>query len=404
MTGRPRLLLLLGPAVLAGCLPGTIVERFTNRIGAAAPPPASAAALALHRTSVVVDLHADSLLWGRDLTRRAHVGHVDLPRLRDGGVALQVFGIVTRFPMVASLERTDPRWPDAITLLALAGGWPWRTLGDLEQRALHQAHALVSLAAASEGRFVLIRTRQDLDWLLERRARGDDVIGGLLAIEGAHALGDAPGKVEALDHAGVRMIGLTHFFDDAFAGSAHGIVKGGLTDRGRQLVQEMERRGIVVDLAHASAASITDVLAIATRPPVVSHTGVRATCDNPRNLSDDQLRAIAARGGLIGIGVWRTAVCGVEPADVARAIVHAVRVAGPEHVALGSDFDGGVTTAYDASGWPSLTHALLDAGLDHQVIRQVLGANAVRLLRSVMPDEQGPHTTVDGERRTHGHT
>jgi microsomal dipeptidase-like Zn-dependent dipeptidase len=147
----------------------------------------------------------------------------------------------------------------------------------------------------------------------------------------------------------------------------------------------MERRGIIVDLAHSSGATIREVLAIAQRPPIVSHTGLKGTCDNARNLSDDQLRSVARAGGLVGIGDWPTAVCGDTPAAVARAIRYAVGVVGDEHVALGSDFDGAVTTPFDASRIDALTEAMLDAGLPETSVRRVLGENAVALLRKLLP-------------------
>ncbi len=377
---------------------GPAVGAIVNRVRRAPLPRVTAEAAALHRASVVVDLHADSLLWGRDLAERSRFGHVDLPRLRAGGVALQVFGIVTRFPIVASIDRTDPRWPDAITLLGAVDLWPFRALGSLRERVLFQAAALHRLADRSDGRFVVVESRAGLVRLLARHAEDPNVVGGLLAIEGAHALEDdvvrrgGPDAVAAtiasLDPvvaAGVRMIGLAHFFDNAFAGSAHGTTKHGLTDLGRTLVAEMERRGIVVDLAHASEATIRDVLAVATRAPIVSHTGVRATCDNARNLSDDELRGIAAAGGIVGIGYFANAVCGLAPSDVVRAIRHTIDVIGDDHVALGSDFDGAVTTGFDASALPALTQTMLDAGIPSASVAKVLGGNATRVLRTLLP-------------------
>jgi microsomal dipeptidase-like Zn-dependent dipeptidase len=142
---------------------------------------------------------------------------------------------------------------------------------------------------------------------------------------------------------------------------------------------------MLVDLAHASARTIDDVLAMATRPVVVSHTGVRATCDNARNLSDDQLRRIAATGGVIGIGYWDTAVCGQDAAAITRAIAHAASVVGPEHVALGSDFDGAVSVPFDTTGLAVLVDALLAAGLREEAIAQIMGGNVVRLLGQSLP-------------------
>ena len=186
------------------------------------------------------------------------------------------------------------------------------------------------------------------------------------------------------------MISPAHFFDTAYGGSAHGLDKGGLTGLGRELVREMEARGVIVDIAHASAATIDDVVGLASRPVVASHTGVRATADNGRNLTDDQLRGIAATGGLVGIGFWDTATGGRDAASIARAIAHAVGVIGPEHVGLGSDWDGAVPVPFDAAGLPTLTEALLDAGLEEATIRAVMGENALRLFAAVLPPAAEP--------------
>ncbi len=358
------------------------VERFTNRRTGAPLPPVSERAEALHRRSVIADLHADSLLWRRDLAERSTVGHVDVPRLREGNVALQVLTVVSRFPISASIVRTSPHAPDLITMLALVDLWPARTLGSLTERVLYQASKLEEVTRKDD-HVRWIRSRADLDRLLADRAGDRRLVGVLLGIEGAHAL-DRPSAFDEVVAAGVRLIGLAHFFDDDFAGSAHGVDKGGLTPAGRALVARMEQEGIVVDLAHSSPRTIEDVLAIATKPPVVSHTGVRATCDNPRNLSDDQLRAVAARGGVVGIGDWPTAVCGGALADIARAIRHAVDVIGDDHVALGSDFDGAVAVPFDASRLDVLTQAMLDAGLPESSVARVLGENAVRVLRATL--------------------
>ena len=298
-----------------------------------------------------------------------------------------MFGLVTQVPLGANIDRTDPRWPDLVTLLAVTHGWPPRTWTSRLERALHQTARFDRMVDTAEGMFMPIRTREDLARLAAERARDPGVVGGLLAIEGAHALEGDPTNVARLFDAGVRMIGLAHFFDNAFAGSAHGLVKGGLTAKGQTLVAEMARRRMVVDLAHASPATIADVLAVVDRPVVVSHTGVRGTCDNARNLSDDQVRAIAAGGGVIGVGMWETAVCGTAPADIARAVAHIVGLVGADHAALGADFDGAVTTGFDAAGLPRVTEALLAAGLPESTVRGVLGENVLRVLEATLPQE-----------------
>jgi microsomal dipeptidase-like Zn-dependent dipeptidase len=147
----------------------------------------------------------------------------------------------------------------------------------------------------------------------------------------------------------------------------------------------MEVRGMTVDVAHASSATVDDVLAMARRPVVASHTGFRGVADNARNLTDAQLRGIADSGGVVGAGFWPTACGGEDVASIARSIRYAVGVAGVEHVALGSDFDGAVPEPFDATGLVQLTDALLDAGLDDEAIAKVMGGNVRRLLADVLP-------------------
>jgi microsomal dipeptidase-like Zn-dependent dipeptidase len=362
----------------------SLVERHFNRTLRPPPYAASPRAREIYGHLVVADLHADSLLWGRDLLGRGERGHVDVPRLIEGGVAIQGFTVVSKTPRGLNLDRNDDR-TDEVTLLALAQGWPPKTWTSLLERAAYQARRLHRTAALSGGRLTLLWTARDLAGYLERRHRDPRVTAGFLGIEGAQVLEGDADNVEVLFRAGYRMVGLAHFFDNEVAGSAHGVAKGGLTPLGRETVRRLEARGMLVDLAHASARTIDDVLAMATRPVVVSHTGVRATCDNARNLSDDQLRRIAATGGVIGIGYWDTAVCGDDAAAIGRAIAHAVSVVGAAHVGLGSDFDGAVTVPFDTTGVVLLVDALLAEGLSEEDIAKVMGGNVVRLLAASLP-------------------
>jgi len=209
----------------------------------------------------------------------------------------------------------------------------------------------------------------------------------MIGIEGLYALGIGPEQLIPPFAPEVRMIGLAHFFDNDYAGSAHGVAKGGLTELGRRMFARMEELGIIADLAHLSPAAIDDVLAIATRPVVVSHGGVKGTCPNARTLSDAHLRGIARTGGVVGIGYWKEAVCGTAPRDVARAIRYAVDLIGDEHVALGSDYDGGTTVSFDTSQLAVLTQAMLDEGVADASVRRVLGENALRVLAATLPSE-----------------
>jgi membrane dipeptidase len=388
-----RTVKVIGLAVLLSAIAGAYwlfvlfprqAEARLNRVVSAGPMKASARAKALHAELFIADLHADSLLFGRDLVDRSAIGHVDVPRLQEGNVALQAFTVVTKVPKALNIERNTAD-SDEILKVALVRMWPAKTWMSLTERALYQASLLRRFSEGSRGQLRVIRSRSDLDAFVAERSAGKRVIAGWLGIEGAHAL---DGKVENIDRlydAGFRMIGLTHFFDNEFAGSAHGAEKGGLTPLGRELVRRMETRRVIVDLAHASPRTIDHVLAMATRPMLVSHTGVQGTCNNARNLSDRNVRAIAAKGGVIGIGYWKTAVCGSTPAAIARAIRYAVNVAGIDHVALGSDFDGAVTTPFDASGVLAVTDALVDAGFSNDEIRKIMGGNVLRFLQENLP-------------------
>jgi membrane dipeptidase len=368
------------------------LERSLNRVGQG-PYAISSRARELHRELLVADLHADSLLWGRDLLRRSRRGAVDVPRLIEGNVALQVFAASTQVPLFPRLTGNDGR-SDAMPLLALAARWPRAAWHSRLARAVLLADRARDLEARSGGRFTLIRSGADLARYVERRAAEPAITAGLLAIEGAHALDGDLVNLDALVAAGYRMMSITHLADNAFGGSAHGRSRGGLTSLGRTLITRLDAASVLVDVAHASRRTVDDVLAIATRPVVASHTGVVGTCDSIRNLADDQLRGIVATGGLVGIGFWPTATCGRDAASIARAISHAARVVGPQHVALGSDFDGGVAQPFDASGLAVVTDALLAEGFGDGEVARIMGGSVVELLRRVLPGGSERSETV----------
>jgi microsomal dipeptidase-like Zn-dependent dipeptidase len=365
---------------------GAHLEPFVNRVVPVAVPGVSSAARTLHDASIVIDMHADTLLMRDDLVARSSSGHVDLPRLQDGGVGLQFFTIVTRFPLGAGIDNSPSRGLDLLTVAGCAQRNAFCSAGLLE-RTLLQIGRLRESIARSDGLLLPVRNQVELAALLERRAADRRVVGALLGIEGAHALEDDLANFDVVYDAGVRMIGPTHFFDNAFGGSAHGVEKGGLTELGRQLVQRMEQRGVLVDLAHLSPRGVDDVLTMATKPVVVSHTGVRATCDNQRNLSDDHIRGIAKTGGVIGIGYWDTAVCGTEMRYVTAAMRHIVNLVGDDYVGLGSDYDGATTVGFDTSQLPSLTQQMMNDGFSDATIAKILGGNVLRVLRQVLPKE-----------------
>jgi microsomal dipeptidase-like Zn-dependent dipeptidase len=339
---------------------------------------------ALHKRLFVADLHADPLLWNRNLLKRHDYGHIDIPRLVDGNVALQVFAVATKIPWGLNFE-CNAADTDMITMLAVAQAWPPRTWGSLLQRALHQAEKLEEFVAQSQGCLVLVKSVRELNELLARRRTEPEFVGALLALEGVHALEGDLANLDVLYDAGFRLIGLAHFFDNEAGGSAHGVEKGGLTPFGRELVRHVQDKNMVLDLAHASPQVIDDVWEMTTAPVVASHTGVRGTCDNQRNLSDEHVRRIAATGGLIGIAMFETAVCGNTLDDTARAMRHVADLVGVDYVAVGSDFDGAITAPIDASGMALLTEALMGQGFIEEEISRIMGGNVLRVLREVLP-------------------
>ena len=360
------------------------IARSRNEVAVKPPYQISERARALHEKLLVADLHADSLLWNYDLNERQSANQVDVPRLLEGNVALQFFTVVTKTPRGQNIERNDSA-SDNIFWLALAQRQPLENLSSLAKRALWQAARLHEYAAKSGGKLVVIKTKKDLADFLERR-KAEKQVGSLLGIEGAHALDGKTENVDVLFDAGFRMMSPSHFFDSEMSGSLHGIEKYGLTEKGREMLRRMEEKKMLVDLAHASPRTIDDVLKIATRPVLVSHTGVRGTCDNGRNLSDEQLRAIARTGGIVGIGFWDTAVCGESADAIARAIRHAANIVGSSHVALGSDFDGAVRTPFDTSGEALITEALLNENFTEEEIARIMGGNVIKLLSDQLPD------------------
>jgi membrane dipeptidase len=347
------------------------------------PRAVSDRAHALHKELVVADLHTDALMWDRNLLSRGSRGQVDLPRLAAGGVALEVFAVVTNAPM-GGPPKVPAAW-DRVTFWALIHGWPMRTWFSFKERALDRARRFDDAVARSNGQLVRITSAAELRSFLARRRARPDLVGGLLALEGTYPLEGKLENLDALAAAGFRMMGLTHFVDNPVGGSLSSVEKGGLTPLGRSLIRAMESRGILVDLAHASPQTIDDALAIVERPVIVSHTGVRGTCDNARNLSDDQVRRIAAQGGIIGIGLWQAAVCDPSPAAAARAMRYLADRVGVDHVALGSDFDGAVEEPFDATGLEQLTEALLQVGFTGDEIAKIMGGNVLRILDKTLP-------------------
>jgi microsomal dipeptidase-like Zn-dependent dipeptidase len=202
----------------------------------------------------------------------------------------------------------------------------------------------------------------------------------MLGIEGAHALEGSLDNLERVYEAGVRMIGPTHFFDNELGGSAHGENGAGLTDFGKLVIKRMNELNIFVDLAHCSPAIVDDVLNITTKPVMVSHIGVRAVLDSQRNLTDDQIKRIAANGGIIGIAFFDMAVGEPEIEGIIASMKHIRDLVGVEYIALGSDYDGAVAVPFDITGLPIIVEGLLNEGFTENEIKAIMGENVKRFL------------------------
>jgi microsomal dipeptidase-like Zn-dependent dipeptidase len=358
-----------------------MVERSMNKIDGKPLIAVSDEAKALHATLDIVDLHSDTLMWKRGLLDRGTRGHMDLPRLEQGNVALQVFSSVTKTPKGQNYDANGAD-TDNITLLTFAQLQPMRTWTSLLERSLWHAEKLDRAAANSNGELVRVTDDASLDALLAARAGKDRPVGALFSAEGLQSLEGNLDNLETLYGAGMRMAGLTHFFDNDLAGSMHGLEKGGLTAKGREAVRRMERMGMIVDIAHCSHACVADILAMAKRPVVSSHGGVQATCKVNRNLTDDEIRGVAATGGVVGIGYWDAAICSTSPRAAAKAMKHVRDLVGIDHVALGSDYDGATTVRFDTSQLVQVTQALMDEGFTPEEIRAAMGGNALRVIRA----------------------
>ncbi|MEM8809842.1 MAG: dipeptidase [Cyanobacteria bacterium P01_G01_bin.38] len=363
--------------------PAFIEKRF-NSIASEPLVSVSSEAKALHQALTVVDLHADSLLWGRDLSRLSDYGHVDIPRLLQGNVALQVFTSVTKVPTPLLLEGNTSD-SDNVIKLAILQRWPISAWFSLAERAVYQAKQLQKLAKKEPNTFKVIETQRDLSNYLDQKVSGQSITAGLLGIEGAHAFEGKLDNINRLYDEGFRIIGLSHFFDNEVASSAHGVKKDGLTSFGKDVIERMEELNMIFDLAHASPQTIDDVLQMTNRPVLVSHTGVQGTCEGVRNLSDDQLQKIATNGGVIGIGFWKTAVCGDDVSAIVKAIRYVADQVGIEHVGLGSDFDGAVRVPFDVAHLDQITQGLQKDGFTDSEIEKIMGLNVINLLQQNLP-------------------
>jgi membrane dipeptidase len=274
----------------------------------------------------LADGHADTLMWNRDLTARQRRGHVDFLRLREAGVCIQCFTIVTRgYPLV-----------DGVGMLGVLRGWPAAARRSPWTRCLFQVERMRELCARSAGAVGIAGTSAEL-----RQNLTDGRVSAILGVEGAQALEGRPERVGELRARGVRFMSLTHLANNELGGSSSPLMGDRpLTALGREVLDAMVASRMSVDLAHASRRTIRDIAENPAARIFCSHTGVSGASRSWRNLDDAALRAIADRGGVVGIIFATIYLGGRHIDDVVRHVEHALRVAGEDAVAFGSDFDG----------------------------------------------------------------
>jgi membrane dipeptidase len=314
----------------------------------------------IHKDAVVVDAHCDTLsllVEGRASLADSGQGHVDLHRLKQGGVNVVFFAVFVH---------TKHR-------------------GAYLRRALEQIDAFHTTAAAHRDVLAAVRGYSGL-----RRALAEGKIAGILTVEGGHVLEGSLGVLRVLYQMYVRCLTLTWNGRNKLAcGVGEHESKGGLTPFGREVVREMERLGMLVDVAHLAPAGFWDVIDMAKKPVIDTHANSRVLCNHPRNLTDEQVRALAGTGGVIGVNFVPAFVNPENPTveAVVDHIEHLAAIGGVDCVGIGSDFDGTTKTVAgldDVSCLPLLTACLVDRGWPQADIRKVLGGNWLRVLKETL--------------------
>jgi membrane dipeptidase len=359
----------------------------------------------LHFSSIVLDTHDDTtqrfFSKGYDLGKRNPDGHVDIPRMREGGMNAIFFSI----------------WIDG------------RIMGPpAVQKALDQIDAVHENVRKYSKDMVFCRTAEEV-----RRAHAQGKIAALIGVEGGHMIGNDVRVLRMFGDLGVRYMTLSHFYNDEWADSSTDKpVHNGLTDFGKDIVREMNRQGIMVDISHVSDKTFYDALEVSKAPLMASHSSCRALCNHVRDMSDEMIKALAAKGGVIQINYERSfidqaykdaydkASCGVVVAfdkvtkecggdetcadrkrkeiqdqleasgvlprvsweRIIEHIDHVVKLVGPDHVGLGSDFDGANMPdgMENCSKLPKITEALMRKGYKDDDIRKILGGNLLRVM------------------------
>ena len=333
----------------------------------------------VHRSALLIDTHNDvpsRTVAGFDIGPRSDTGHTDIPRLREGGVGAVFFSVYVAASYVQGNRSAN--------------------------RALQMIDTVRhDIARRYPNDFMLAATADDIE-----KAHREGKIAALMGLEGGHAIEDSPRLLRDFYRLGIRYMTLTHSNTNNWADSSGDMDKpevkhhNGLTDPGKDIVREMNRLGMIVDISHVADKTFWDVLAVSKAPPFASHSSCRAFCNAPRDMTDEMIVALAKKGGVVQINfecsflsqASRDAYLAKQPqpratlADVVKHIDHVVQIAGIDAVGIGSDFDGVdcvPTGLEDVSKFPNLTRALLEKGYKPDDIRKIYGGNTLRLMRAV---------------------
>ncbi len=329
----------------------------------------------LHFSSFVVDTHCDTLMkvvnsWNPYMRRIHNIDneidlsqdnpglHLDIPKMKKGGLNLQFFAVYI-----------EPQYKPSGSLARALQGF------DAFYQMLERNPELVKVTSYQDA----------------LKAKETNSPAALLAIEGGEALEGSLSSLGMMYKLGLRSLGLTWNQRNRIAeGVGDCVSGGGLTVFGRELIAEMNKLGIIVDVSHLSEPGYWDVIKYSTKPIIASHSNARAVCDHPRNLTDEQIIALAENGGVMGMNFCKPFVKSGEEVnldDLLDHVDHIITLVGPDHIGLGSDFDG-ITSApkelTDVTTIPLITQGLIDRGYDDETIEKFLGKNYLRLLKEVL--------------------
>ncbi len=332
-------------------------------------------ALGLHRDAVVIDTHCDTLkcllpqftgrrgsMWDDrsqiGMGERSALGHVDIPRLFEGGVDCQVFAISS------ARDRTPP--------------YALRT-------ALEMIDSFYAECERNRDKILPVTSHGGI-----MRAVEEGKVAAMLSIEGADVIEGRLGVLRVFHRLGVRMVGIVHSLRNLLAdGVSDARTGGGLSELGVQVVEELDQLGVLIDVSHLSDAGFWDLMDVAKGPVMASHSNSRVICDHPRNMSDEMIEALADRGGVMGMNFAPAFVNPTSPTveTLIDHIDHIVDLVGPNHVGLGSDFDGIPSTPIgleDVTKIQNITAELVKRNYLEEDIRKILGGNHLRLIKKVV--------------------